>query len=288
MSQVLVLGGGWVGSAIAARAAERGEVSVIDPPLDPGYASRDLAATRRLAQLVGETGVRVVVNACGRVGGDEAELTDANVDFVHWLCDALVDTGVRLVHIGSASEYGDPGSAAPVDERTPARPVGPYATTKARGTEVALAAGAAGLDAVVARVFNLVGPTIPAASPLREWFDRLVELGPAGGEVDVWWPPTTRDFVELDDAARALLDLGDTPSAPPLVNVCSGTGLAFGDIVTALAAQLAVPATVRSLDRPGIGAVVGDPTLLEHSIGWSPAMTLERLAQVVARGVGPG
>ena len=288
MSHVLVLGGGWVGSAFAARAAERGDVTVVDPPLDPRYAARDLAATRGLAQLVSERGARVVVNACGRVGGDEHELSDANVDFVRWLCDALADTGVRLVHIGSASEYGDPGSAQPVDELTPARPVGAYATSKAAGSEVALAAGATGLDVVVARVFNLVGPTIPAASPLREWFDRLVELGPAGGEVEVWWPPTTRDFIELDDAAQALLDLGDAPSGPPLVNVCSGTGLAFGDIVTTLAKHLGVPATVRSLDRPGIGAVVGDPTLLGRSIGWSPQMSLERLAQVVVRGAAAG
>ena len=72
------------------------------------------------------------------------------------------------------------------------------------------------------------------------------------------------------------------------MNVCSGTGLAFGDIVTALAQRMGVPASVRSLDRPGIGAVVGDPSLLERSIGWSPEMSLDRLAQVVVRGAAAG
>ncbi len=278
MSHVIVLGGGWVGSAIAAAAATRGEVTVIDPPLDPELAARDAAATRRLAERVAASGAHAVINACGRVGGSPRELRDANVDFVRWLCDALAPCGVRLVHVGSAAEYGDPGTAAPVDEQAVVHPSGDYATTKAEGTEVVRRARRAGLDAVSARVFNLVGPSIPAVSPLRQWTDELLALGPDGGEVEVWWPPTTRDFIELADGARALLELSDVATVPPVVNVCSGVGLRFGDIVAALARRLDIPATIRSLERPGIETVVGDPSLLTELLGWSPPMTLDRLA----------
>jgi nucleoside-diphosphate-sugar epimerase len=283
MANLLVLGAGWVGSAVADVARSHPqvrEVLVVDPPFDDHLAARDESATEALRALVAQGGITTVLNACGRVHGDEDELDDANHRFVAWLCAALAGTGVRLVHVGSASEYGDPGSADPVDEATPARPVGAYATTKAAGTEVVLAARRDGLEATVARVFNIVGHPVPAVSPLHQWTSDLAALGPDGGEVVVWWPPTTRDFVMIDDVARALVDLAvlDGP-LPPLVNVCSGVGLRFGEIVDALAAAMGVAASIRSLDRPGIEAVVGDPGLLASTIGWAPTMSATALAQ---------
>jgi nucleoside-diphosphate-sugar epimerase len=83
----------------------------------------------------------------------------------------------------------------------------------------------------------------------------------------------------IEDVARALVDLALAPGpVPSLVNVCSGVGLSFGEIVESLAAALGVRATIRSLDRPGIEAVVGDPTLLRSTIGWVPEMSAPALA----------
>jgi nucleoside-diphosphate-sugar epimerase len=220
-----------------------------------------------------------VINACGRVQGTDDELADANLRFVEWMCAALHGTRARLVHIGSASEYGDPGTAAPVGESFATAPIGPYATTKAAGTDAVLAASSGGLDATVARVFNIVGHPVPAVSPIHQWLSDLSTLGAEGGDVEVWWPPTTRDFVMIEDVARALVDLALAPGPlPSLVNVCSGVGLSFGEIVESLAVALGVRATIRSLDRPGIEAVVGDPTLLRSTIGWVPAMSAAALA----------
>jgi NDP-hexose 4-ketoreductase len=282
MSHVMVLGKGWVGTAVAAVASGGGPVTSIDPPFEPALADRDADATAALRALVDSTGTTQVINACGRVAGTDDELADANVGFVDWLCEALTGTGVRLVHIGSASEYGDPGGPTSVGEDDPAHPAGPYAATKARGTEIVQDARAHGLDAVVARVFNIVGSPVPAMSPLHQWREDLLALGPDGGEVEVWWPATTRDFVAIEDVARALVELAAPGERPGLVNVCSGVGLAFGEIVEAMGRQLGIPVDVRSLERPGIAAVVGDPTRLRRVLGWSPEMTLDRLASIVA------
>ena len=286
MPNVLVLGAGWVGTAVAAAAAGREDVTsvlVLDPPFEPELERRDAAATEHLRRIVAGGDIVAVVNCCGRVQGTDAELDDANHRFAEWLCDALTGTGVRLVHVGSASEYGDPASTEPVPEAAEPRPVGPYATTKAEGTGVVLDARARGLDATVARVFNIVGHPVPTVSPIHQWLTDLQGLDD-GGEVVVWWPPTTRDFVMVEDVARALLDLALAPApTPPLVNVCSGVGLTFGDIVESLAAELGVRATIRSLDRPGIEVVVGDPTLLGATTGWTPEMSAAALA---ARAVG--
>ena len=222
--------------------------------------------------------------------GTREELHDANVAFVEWLVDALAGTGARLVHVGSASELGDPGSATTVDESQPMAPTGDYAETKAEGTRVVLAAAAdGGLDALVARVFNVVGHPVPASSPLSGWAAELRALPREGGVVEVWWPATTRDFVHVDDVAAALVDLAlSDPTAAArtggLVNVCTGTGLRFGDIVEALAAELGRAVQVRSLERPGIERVVGDPSLLVELTGSAPTMSLERLARTVVHG----
>ena len=299
MSRLIVLGAGFLGAAVAEVGARRLPTTVIDPPFDPALQRRDRAATDALRALVAEQrshgGDVAVINACGRIVGTRDELHDANVAFVEWLVDALDDTGARLVHVGSASELGDPNTAAKVDEAQPMAPRGDYAETKAGGTDVVRRAAADGLDAVVARVFNVVGHPVPASSPMSGWLAEVQALPDGGGEVEVWWPATTRDFVHVDDVAGSLVDLalvdpaladGHSGAAalPPLVNVCTGTGIRFGDIVEALAAEIGRSVQVRSLERPGIECVVGDPSLLVELTGAAPTMTLERLARTVVRG----
>ena len=170
-----------MGAEVARQAARTHDVTSVDPPLVPELRDRDGAATAALRDLVVRSGASMVVNACGLTRGTSTDLADANVEFPRWVCGLLAGTGVRLVHIGSASEYGDPGTDAPVAEDVPARPVGDYATTKARGTDVVLEARAAGLDAVVARVFNLVGHPVPAVVA-----GAPVAGGPAGPPARRW------------------------------------------------------------------------------------------------------
>ncbi len=298
MSRLIVLGAGFLGAAVSDVGARRVPTPVVDPPFDPTLQRRDRAAPPALRARVAqhaEDGPVAIVNACGRVTGAPDELRDANVDFVEWLVDALDGTQARLVHVGSASELGDPGTGAALDESHPTAPVGPYAETKAEGTEIVRRAAGDGLDAIVARVFNVVGHPVPASSPMSGWLTELQALPERGGAVEVWWPPTTRDFVHVDDVAASLIDLAllgvdDGASAPAvgLVNVCTGTGLRFGDIVEAIAAELGRPVQVRSLDRPGIECVVGDPSLLVELTGSAPTMTLARLARTVLHGTTSG
>jgi nucleoside-diphosphate-sugar epimerase len=116
-------------------------------------------------------------------------------------------------------------------------------------------------------------------SPIYQWLTDLRSLGSAkGSSIDVWWPPTTRDFVMIEDVATALLDLASVEESQGLVNLCSGVGLQFGSIAQAIATELGSSTTVHSLEKPGIETVVGDPGLLRKTIGWVPEMSLEALA----------
>ena len=111
----------------------------------------------------------------------------------------------RLVQIGSAAEYGRAEPGVPVTESAPPRPASLYGVTKLAGTDLAVLGRTAGLDAVVLRVFNVVGAGAPedglpgrAAVQLRKAMAAGTDfrLGPLDG---------VRDFVDARDVAEAAL-----------------------------------------------------------------------------------
>jgi len=273
--QILILGAGFVGSGVRAALGHH-PVAVIDIPDHPELARRDDDARKLILGFV-ERGATAVINTCGRLRGTPDEMHDANVALPTWLVSVLAGSGVRFVHLGSAAEYGDTGSADPIPESAPARPQGPYGETKWAGTAAVLDARAAGLDAVVGRGFNLVSAHLAPVSPLYQ-FLRDVTVAADGDTVELWWPATLRDHILLDDLAGAVASLAQVPAVPDVVNLCSGTGVRFDEIVRAMAAAQHKHVEIRSLDRPGIPAVVGDPTRMTDLTGISAEMSAELIA----------
>jgi NDP-hexose 4-ketoreductase len=275
----MVIGAGWVGAAVVEALGTDGPAPVvIDIPTHPWLVDRDAAATERLRAELAAGGIDRVVNATGRLRGTDEEMEAANVAFPRWLVDALAGTGVRLVHLGSAAEYGDPGSADPVSETAPCRPRGAYGETKYAGSQAVLAARAAGLEATVARGFNLVSAHLAPVSPLAQWLTDVAALPPSGGTIEVWEADTVRDYVLLSDLAGGLAALAahDGP-LPDVVNLCSGVGLRYGDVVAAMVADAGKTAEVVSLGQGGIMTVIGDPRRLIELTGIEPRMSLEVL-----------
>lgn len=282
MAGVVVLGSGFVGAAVTRALGTRHETAVLDLPTHPELARRGPAAVATIRGEIERLGASVVVNTSGRLRGTDEEMVAANVSWPEWLVtEVLAPGGVRLVHLGSAAEYGDPGSATPVAEDAPTRPRGIYGETKWAGTAAVLAAREDGLDAVVARGFNLVATALPPSSPLHQFRADVEALPPGGGTVELWWPATVRDFILLDDLADAVAALAGAPTVPAVVNICSGVGVRFDAIVEAMGAATGRRVDVRSLDRPGIEAVVGDNTLMRRLTGLSPAMSAELVARTV-------
>ncbi len=278
---VVVLGAGFVGAAVCDALSARGHSTVVaDLPTHPWLADRDDAATDALIALIDDAGAVAVVNAVGRLRGTDDEMVAANTSFPEWLVGALRGRTIRLVHLGSAAEYGDPGGAEPVAETAPCRPTGIYGTSKHAGSRHVLAARDAGLDAVVARGFNLVSSSLPPASPLAQWLGDVAELPANGGTVEVWEADTVRDYILLSDLAAGVAALADPGvDVPPVVNLCSGVGLRYGDVVAAMIAAAGKDATVASLGQGGIMAVVGDNTMLRDRFGVRPEMSIEVLVE---------
>ena len=135
-------------------------------------------------------------------------------------------TDARVVLGSSASVYGEAEPAdLPISEAHPVRPVEMYGVSKVAAECAARAlAQVYGIKLVTARIFNIVGP----GQEERHVCARLVsQLAPAADEpgaltLRVGRLDTTRDFVDVRDAATAIVLLAERGVAGEAYNVASG------------------------------------------------------------------
>lgn len=248
----------------------------------------------QVASLIAAVTPDAVVNCAGATSGSADTLAAANITAVHTLVTALLAKwpvpgpgsrpaseranrpapergsrpAPRLVHIGSAAEYGAvPAEAVgvPVTEETSPRPAGLYGATKLGGTRLVELARAAGLDAVTLRVFNVVGAGSPAGTLPGAAAAQLRQLGQLarGGSLKLGPLDAVRDFVDARDVADAVLAAAAVPALPhAIVNIGSGTGVQARALVRHLVAAAGLDVTVHE-DAPGSARSAG--------LGWQRA-----------------
>jgi NDP-hexose 4-ketoreductase len=267
---------GWSVAAVVRRAA---------PGLAPGCRAVRLdllrAENAELAALLERERPALIVNAAGALWDvTDEELTEGNVTLVRRLADAVaaLPRPARLVHIGSAYEYGGQPDGRPLTEDLPEAPTSRYARTKLAGTRVLTEAAAAGrLDAVVLRIAMSVGPF---ASPhsLLGGLARQLAARPA----ELRLPPVAgvRDIVDVRDVADAVRCAATAPRVPPVVNVGSGVGAPLTEAVDTLIRIAGSTAEIVRSPAPevrrdaGIGQQPLDIDLARRELGWSPDRTL--------------
>jgi GDP-4-dehydro-6-deoxy-D-mannose reductase len=188
----------------------------------------------------------------------------------------------RILIAGSADVYGaQPSERYPLVETTAPRPANPYAASKLAAEAYALAAVSAfGMDVVVTRAFNHVGPGQDDRFAVASFAHQLARIA-AGGEplLLVGNLDAERDFLDVRDVVAAyvlLLEGGGTAGA--VYNVASGRAVAMKDVLRQLVmiARIGVeirddPARLRPADVP---RVVGDAGELIAATGWQPRIAL--------------
>lgn len=179
--------------------------------------------------------------------------------------------GLRLVHVGSASEYGPVGD--PLTESAPARPTSLYGQTKLDGTERLLAVRRRkGCRALVARLFTVYGP---GEHPGR-LLPSLLRAARTGERLALTSGTQRRDFTYVEDVAEGLLRLGVLDQVPGLVNLATGKltpvrqfAECAARIVGLRPGQTQFGALPTRSDEPQQGCP--DLSLLETLLGWRPA-----------------
>ena len=195
----------------------------------------------------------------------------------------------RLIVMGSGDVYGD-APQAKFAETMPVRPVTPYGLSKACQELVALSFRRSdGLDAVVARSFNLVGPGQGSHFAVPNFGRQLARIARAGAEpvLEVGNLLVERDFTDVRDAVRALRAIADLEAPEPLYNVCSGRPRTIRQLVDWMIDEAGVDVELRVDEdrvRPEESErIVGDPSLLNRESGWEPREDLEQGVRAVYR-----
>jgi nucleoside-diphosphate-sugar epimerase len=298
MSTIVVFGAtGFLGSPVSARLAELPGAAVLYAGRAAGGGARrapDLAVdlgTVPVDVLAGGLAALrpdAVVNCAGLVAGPASALAAVNSRGAAALCEAMATAvpAARLVQLGSAAEYGPgvPGTA--LAESATARPSGLYGATKLAGT---FAVTTSGLDAVVLRVFNPVGPGAPV-SGLPGRLAAAFRGAAPGGPVTTGDLGAYRDFVDVKDVAEAVaLAVAAPGPLPAVLNIGSGRATLVRDLAVELAGLCGFTGRI---EESGTGSgrsaavswVRADVSLAAAALGWQPIRTLHDALAALCRG----
>lgn len=195
----------------------------------------------------------------------------------------------RIVGVSSGAVYDPSGSAGrPLDESTPTEPTSPYAVSKLLMEAQLAYYRARGLDVVIARPFNHIGPGQARGFLLPDLVAGLRALAP-GEPLAVGSLTTARDYTDVRDVAMAYILLAEARQLQSRVyNVASGTavtGMRMLELAsTAIGRPVphveVDPGRVRSQDAP---LIRGDASLLQHEVGWSARVPIVDSVQDYAR-----
>jgi len=209
------------------------------------------------------------------------EYLETNSAIVTLMCEAMLEwsTPPRLVGVSSGAVYGANSPDRAVDERTPTAPTSPYVVSKLLVEQQLGYYARRGIDTVIARPFNHIGPGQSTGFLVPDLAAALRALAP-GEELSTGNLATERDYTDVRDVAAAYLTLAEAPSHEHRVyNVCSGTALAGYELLelVASALELPVPRTVvdparlRAVDNPRI---TGSAVRLHDEYGWAPQIDI--------------
>ncbi len=264
--RLLIIGAsGYLGAHVQNRARAAG-MDVVTASRS-GQHRLDLAdGPQRVATVIAAAAPDAVVNCAGATCGPD--LVAANLHGTHAIAEAMLRTGPgRLVHLGSAAEYGP--AEVPVSECTAPRPASLYGVTKLAGTRLVELAAAAGLDAAVLRVFNPVGPGAPPTSLPGRLAAELRAALRHGTDVRLGSLDAVRDFVDARDVADAVIAAVSAAALPhTVVNIGAGRGVPVRSVVKELIA-------ISGYQGPVVENTVVQNTVVENTVPDAPGRSAD-------------
>lgn len=301
-SRVLVTGAaGFVASHLGEICADRDDLELIGLQrptsvtrvLPPGFVAgveADLLDQDGLKAAVAEAKPDTIIHLAGQSSVHESYRNPggtllANVLGTQHLLFAAERAGARRVLVvGSADEYGDiKPEDVPLREDRPLAPLSPYAVSRvAQGALCSEFARRKTVEIVRTRTFPHTGKRRGAVFAESSFARQIaeIELERVEPVIHVGNLDAIRDFSDVREVIQAYLLLMERGESGSVYNVCSGKGVAMGDILGALVALSGVkveiqvdPSRLRPSDLP---VLIGDPSRLRATTGFAPSGNLHR------------
>jgi UDP-glucose 4-epimerase len=290
--KTLVTGGaGFIGSAVTRLLLERGHAVTVLDDLSSGYRAnvpseaefeigdvRDGPIVSRAA--ADKDAIFHLAASVGNRRAIERPLDDATVNIIGSLNVLLAarDRGVGIVvYSSSAAIFGEP-QELPITVDHPVHPASPYGVSKLAAEKYCFAFAALwGIRCVALRYFNVYGE--------RQRFDEYGNVIPIFAtralhkkELTIFGNgEQTRDFVHVDDVARANLSAAERTDAHGALNIGSGRATSIRRVAEMIVALSGASSAIAfGPPRPGdVTHATADVSAATRLIGYRPAVALE-------------
>ena len=233
-------------------------------------------------------------------GRDPALALDTNVGIAVRLLDVLEERRLAgtldpvLLVVGSGEQYGRHEiSALPLVEEADCRPLTPYAASKMAQEMFALSAyRRSGVRVVCTRSFNHSGRGQSKDFVIPGLVHRVAAAARAGERTTtIGNTSVARDFLHVEDVARAYVALAELGRPGEVYNVSSGVAVTIGDLAQQVSAI--VGATIEFVPNGNLQRAIDLPQLagqnqkLRDDADWAPRLTVaDIIRDVVAAEMG--
>lgn len=191
----------------------------------------------------------------------------------------------RILSVGSSEQYGNVNETdLPLSESHELNPVSPYAAARSAQEHLSrVYAEGYGLDIVLTRSFNHVGPGQTAVFVVSFLVKQMVEIKRSGrdsGTVIAGDVSIVRDFIDVRDVVAAYDLLLQKGASGNIYNVCSGVGLSIRDIIDQIAKQLQLIVDIEAdqlLFRPvDSKIIIGSNQKIKKEVEWCNKIPFEQ------------
>lgn len=211
-------------------------------------------------------------------------MTENGIMAHHILAKALFDEMPgRAVVISTGALY-DPRQPLPLDESSQTASNSPYAVGKLMSEDVARYYRTRGVNVVIARPFNHIGPGQSPGFILPDLYEQLLSAGETE-TIEVGNLETKRDYTDVRDIARAYASLALAATVGyDVYNICSGKSISGGEILSILQRlthkeDVNVVVDRNKLRPNDIEDIRGDSTRIHQEHGWAPEIPIEQTIQ---------
>jgi GDP-4-dehydro-6-deoxy-D-mannose reductase len=180
----------------------------------------------------------------------------------------------RFVAVSTGALY-DTSQPMPLSESSQTAQSSPYTIGKLRAEDIVKKYINLGVDAVIARPFNHIGPGQGPGFLVGDLYEELSKLASEGtSQISVGNLATRRDYTDVRDIVRAYAMLAVAPTLQhSTYNIASGTSYSGFDILNYLKTEMGLESIEPIIDQSRVrptdpAEITGDPSRIRDELGW--------------------